>query len=166
MRRPVTDAYELRPLGSAATRPDEGPPAPGTVATSVGWQNQELSSTDSLQVNVGVATGRWRLFKADAYVGYLWQNTRYDTLLGVSRSDVQSGSPSFGLSLTWDPLRYLVVSGTASNVPNATGAVLGGIVGAAAGHEISAHTGGSKGNQNIATAAGAVAGAVNYELIQ
>jgi outer membrane lipoprotein SlyB len=62
--------------------------------------------------------------------------------------------------------RIEVVSGTASNVPNATGAVLGGIVGAAAGHEISAHTGGSKGNQNIATAAGAVAGAVAGNAIQ
>lgn len=40
------------------------------------------------------------------------------------------------------------------------GAILGGIVGAVAGHEISAHTGGSKGNQNVAAAAGAVAGAV------
>ena len=40
------------------------------------------------------------------------------------------------------------------------GAVIGGIIGAVAGHEISAQTGGSKGNQNIATVAGAVGGAV------
>lgn len=53
-----------------------------------------------------------------------------------------------------------------SNVPNATGAVLGGIVGAVAGREISDTTGGSKGNQNIATAAGAVAGAVAGNAIQ
>ncbi len=53
-----------------------------------------------------------------------------------------------------------------SNVPNATGAGLGGIVGAVAGHEISDKTGGSKGNQNIATAAGAVAGAVAGNAIQ
>src|SRR3546814_14897903 len=46
------------------------------------------------------------------------------------------------------------------NVPNATGAVLGGIVGAVAGHEISDKTGGSQGNQNIAAAAGAVGGAI------
>jgi outer membrane lipoprotein SlyB len=52
------------------------------------------------------------------------------------------------------------------NVPNATGAVLGGIVGAVAGHEISDKTGGSKGNQNIATAAGAVGGAVAGNAIQ
>ncbi|MDB5243917.1 MAG: putative beta-barrel porin 2, partial [Spirosoma sp.] len=84
------------------------------VASSAGWQSQETSSTDSFQVNVGVATGRWRLFKAEAYVGYLWQNTRYDALLGVTRSDVQSGTPSFGASLTWDPLRYLTLTGTVS----------------------------------------------------
>ena len=56
--------------------------------------------------------------------------------------------------------------GTQSNVPNATGAVLGGIVGAVAGREISSKTGGSKGNQNIATVGGAVAGAVAGNAIQ
>lgn len=50
--------------------------------------------------------------------------------------------------------------------PSATGAVLGGIVGAIAGHEISDHTGGSKGNQNVAAAAGAVGGAVAGNAIQ
>jgi outer membrane lipoprotein SlyB len=44
--------------------------------------------------------------------------------------------------------------------------VLGGIVGAVAGREISDQTGGSKGNQNMATAAGAVAGAVAGNAIQ
>lgn len=62
--------------------------------------------------------------------------------------------------------RIEVASTTSSNVPNATGAVLGGVVGAAAGHEISSHTGGSKGNQNIATVAGAVAGAMAGNAIQ
>ncbi|MEO6263808.1 MAG: glycine zipper 2TM domain-containing protein [Luteimonas sp.] len=62
--------------------------------------------------------------------------------------------------------RIEVASTTTSGVPNATGAVLGGIVGAVAGHEISDKTGGSKGNQNIATAAGAVAGAVAGNAIQ
>ena len=38
---------------------------------------------------------------------------------------------------------------------------LGGIVGAVAGHEISSHTGGSKGNQNVAAVAGAAAGALS-----
>ncbi|GAA5074988.1 glycine zipper 2TM domain-containing protein [Lysobacter panacisoli] len=53
-----------------------------------------------------------------------------------------------------------------SSAPSATGAILGGIVGAVAGHEISAHTGGSKGNQNVAAAAGAVGGAVAGNAIQ
>ncbi|MFC3551766.1 peptidoglycan-associated outer membrane lipoprotein precursor [Lysobacter cavernae] len=53
-----------------------------------------------------------------------------------------------------------------SSAPSATGAVLGGIVGAVAGHEISSHTGGSKGNQNIAAAAGAVGGALAGNAIQ
>ena len=44
--------------------------------------------------------------------------------------------------------------------------MLGGIVGAVAGREISDKTGGSKGNQNVATAAGAVAGAVAGNAIQ
>jgi len=50
--------------------------------------------------------------------------------------------------------------------PSATGAILGGIVGAVAGHEISSHTGGSKGNQNISAAAGAAAGALAGNKIQ
>ena len=50
--------------------------------------------------------------------------------------------------------------------PAATGAILGGIVGAVAGHEISDHTGGSKGNQNVAAAAGAIGGALAGNQIQ
>ena len=50
--------------------------------------------------------------------------------------------------------------------PSATGAVLGGIVGAVAGREISDRTGGSKGNQNIAAVAGAVGGAMAGNKIQ
>lgn len=50
--------------------------------------------------------------------------------------------------------------------PKATGAVLGGLVGAIAGHEISDHTGGSKGNQNVAAVAGAVGGALAGNAIQ
>ena len=57
-----------------------------------------------------------------------------------------------------------VASGRAA--PTATGAVLGGIVGAVAGHEISDHTGGSRGNKNIAAAAGAVGGALAGNQIQ
>lgn len=50
--------------------------------------------------------------------------------------------------------------------PAATGAILGGIVGAIAGHEISDHTGGSKGNQNVAAVAGAAGGALAGNRIQ
>jgi outer membrane lipoprotein SlyB len=57
-----------------------------------------------------------------------------------------------------------VTSGTTA--PSATGAVLGGIVGAVAGHEISRHTGGSSGNQNVSAAVGAVGGAVAGNAIQ
>ena len=53
-----------------------------------------------------------------------------------------------------------------SSAPSATGAVLGGIVGAVAGHEISRHTGGSEGNQNVSAAVGAVGGAVAGNAIQ
>jgi|SwirhisoilCB3_FD_contig_71_2243650_length_591_multi_3_in_0_out_0_1 outer membrane lipoprotein SlyB len=51
-----------------------------------------------------------------------------------------------------------------SGVPNATGAILGGIVGAAAGHELTKDS--SQGKQNTATVAGAVAGAVAGNAIQ
>ncbi len=50
------------------------------------------------------------------------------------------------------------IEGTATS--GTKGAVIGGIIGAVAGHEISAHTGGSKGNQNLSAVAGAAAGAV------
>jgi outer membrane lipoprotein SlyB len=52
------------------------------------------------------------------------------------------------------------------SAPSATGAILGGIVGAVAGREISQQTGGSDGNKNVSTAAGAVAGAVAGNAIQ
>lgn len=58
--------------------------------------------------------------------------------------------------------RIEMVSG--SSVPNATGAVLGGIVGAAAGRELADDE--SKGRQNTATVAGAVAGAMAGNAIQ
>jgi len=60
--------------------------------------------------------------------------------------------------------RVEVASTTSSNVPNATGAVLGGLVGAAAGHELAKNS--STGKQNTATVAGAVAGAVAGNAIQ
>jgi len=54
----------------------------------------------------------------------------------------------------------------ASNTPNATGAVLGGIVGAVAAREIAERNTDSKGRTNTATAAGAVGGAVAGNAIQ
>lgn len=50
--------------------------------------------------------------------------------------------------------------------PGGTGAVLGGIVGAVAGNQISRQTGGSKGNRNISSVGGAVGGAVAGNAIQ
>ena len=52
------------------------------------------------------------------------------------------------------------------SAPSATGAVLGGIVGAVAGRQISDRTGGSEGNKNVSTVAGAVAGAAAGNAIQ
>lgn len=60
--------------------------------------------------------------------------------------------------------RIDVVSGAAA--PSRTGAVLGGIVGAVAGRQISDRTGGSEGNKNVSTVAGAVAGAAAGNAIQ
>ena len=55
---------------------------------------------------------------------------------------------------------------TASTAPRATGAVLGGLVGAVAGREIADDHTDSKGRRNTATVAGAVAGAVAGNAIQ
>jgi outer membrane lipoprotein SlyB len=52
------------------------------------------------------------------------------------------------------------------SAPSATGALLGGIVGAVAGRQISDRTGGSEGNKNVSTVAGAVAGAAAGNAIQ
>lgn len=60
--------------------------------------------------------------------------------------------------------RIQMISKGRSNVPNATGAVLGGIVGAAAGRELAEDE--SQGRQNTATVAGAIAGAVAGNAIQ
>lgn len=53
---------------------------------------------------------------------------------------------------------------TGSNVPNATGAVLGGVVGAVAGRELGHDE--SKGKRNTATVVGAAAGALAGNAIQ
>lgn len=60
--------------------------------------------------------------------------------------------------------RIEMVAGATTGVPNATGAVLGGLVGAAAGRELADDE--NKGRQNTATVAGAVAGAVAGNAIQ
>lgn len=62
--------------------------------------------------------------------------------------------------------RIEMVSTGGSNVPNATGAVLGGIVGGVAAREIADENTDSEGRQNVATAAGAVAGALIGNAIQ
>lgn len=60
--------------------------------------------------------------------------------------------------------RIEMTSAPVGGLPNATGAVLGGIVGAAAGRKLTDDE--SKGRQNTATVAGAVAGAVAGNAIQ
>jgi len=60
----------------------------------------------------------------------------------------------------------LVSNRGGSNVPNATGAVLGGIVGGVAARKIADENTDSEGRQNTATAAGAVAGALIGNAIQ
>lgn len=62
--------------------------------------------------------------------------------------------------------RIEVAATGTSSVPNATGAVLGGIVGAAAGRELAKSNTDSKGRQNTATVVGAAAGAVVGNAIQ
>src|SRR3546814_17239925 len=71
-----------------------------------------------------------------------------------------SSAHSYGSSVCTDCGTVTRIQAVArgENVPNATGAVLGGIVGAVAGHEIADKTGGSKGNQNIDAAASSVGG--------
>ncbi|QYR52335.1 glycine zipper 2TM domain-containing protein [Lysobacter soyae] len=53
-----------------------------------------------------------------------------------------------------------------STAPNATGAIIGGVVGAVAAHEIAKNQTDSKGRQNTATVAGAVGGAIAGNAIQ
>ncbi len=56
--------------------------------------------------------------------------------------------------------------GSGSRVPNATGAVVGGVIGAAAAREVAKDRTDSDGRQNTATVAGAVAGAAIGNAIQ
>ena len=59
-----------------------------------------------------------------------------------------------------------IETGVGSRAPNATGAVIGGVLGAAAGREIARDRTDSKGRQNTATIAGAAAGAAIGNAIQ
>jgi outer membrane lipoprotein SlyB len=62
--------------------------------------------------------------------------------------------------------RIEVAATGTSSVPNATGAVLGGIVGAGAGRALAKSNNHTKGRQNTATLVGAAAGAVVGNAIQ
>jgi len=59
-----------------------------------------------------------------------------------------------------------IETGPGSRAPNATGAVIGGVLGAVAGREIAKDQTDSKGRQNTATVAGAAAGAAIGNAIQ
>jgi outer membrane lipoprotein SlyB len=59
-----------------------------------------------------------------------------------------------------------IEQGSGSRVPNATGAVVGGVLGAAAAREIAKNQTDSEGRRNTATVGGAVAGAAIGNAIQ
>ncbi|QIL20471.1 glycine zipper 2TM domain-containing protein [Thermomonas sp. HDW16] len=59
-----------------------------------------------------------------------------------------------------------IETGVGSRAPNATGAVVGGLIGAAAAREVAKDRTDSEGRQNTATVAGAAAGAVIGNAIQ
>ena len=84
---------------------------------------------------------------------------------GYGNTGYNSGS-SQSLCADCGTITRVMVLDSGRSAPSATGAVLGGLVGAVAGHEISDHTGGSRGNKNISAAAGAVAGAVAGNKVQ
>lgn len=86
---------------------------------------------------------------------------------GYGGSGYGSTSPGYGSTTAcYDcgTVTHIEQVGGGSNVPNATGAVLGGLVGAAAGRELADDE--SDGRRNTATVAGAVAGAVAGNAIQ
>ena len=94
------------------------------------------------------------------YGGGGYNNGGYNNCYGTSGGYDQSRCADCGIVTRINT----VASGRTA--PAATGAILGGIVGAVAGHEISDHTGGSRGNKNVAAAAGAVGGALAGNQIQ
>lgn len=88
--------------------------------------------------------------------GYGTTGTGYGT--GSSYGNTSASCYDCGVITSIQPID------TQSRAPNATGAVLGGLVGAAAGRELADDK--SSGRQNTATVAGAVAGAVAGNAIQ
>ena len=96
-------------------------------------------------------------------------------LAGCTTTSPNYGSSGYGSSAPYPSQARCADCGLVTRIdvvasnrsaPSATGAILGGIVGAVAGHEISDKTGGSKGNQNVAAVAGAAAGAMAGNAIQ
>lgn len=83
-----------------------------------------------------------------------------------SSTSANSISSASGICADCGTVARIMVLDSGRTAPTASGAVLGGLVGAVAGHEISDHTGGSRGNKNISAAAGAVAGALAGNKIQ
>lgn len=104
---------------------------------------------------IGTATALVAL----AMAGCATTSPNYDR--GYGNAPVYNGSRCYDCGTV---TRIEMTSTGRSSVPNATGAVLGGIVGAAAGRELADDE--SKGRQNTATVAGAVAGAVAGNAIQ
>lgn len=79
------------------------------VSSSVSWQDQSLSQTRSLQAQAGVRTSRFNLYHAEVHAGYVISQVDRQFVGFNLRSDATS--PSIGASITWDPLRYLSVTG-------------------------------------------------------
>jgi len=105
--------------------------------------------------------GATALLASLAAAGCATTSPGYGTTNGGYPAPVSSSNSCYDCGTV---TRIEVASTTSSNVPNATGAVLGGLVGAAAGHELAKNS--STGKQNTATVAGAVAGAVAGNAIQ
>jgi outer membrane lipoprotein SlyB len=96
-------------------------------------------------------------------------------LAGCASTSPGYGNSGYGGGYSAPANRYCADCGIVERIdvvssgrsaPSATGAVLGGIVGAVAGRQISDRTGGSEGNKNVSTVAGAVAGAAAGNAIQ
>jgi outer membrane lipoprotein SlyB len=85
---------------------------------------------------------------------------------GSAGAGYGTAAPAYGSASCYDcgVITRIEPIQTRSSAPNATGAVLGGLVGAVAGRELTDDK--SKGRRNTATVAGAAAGAVAGNAIQ